>query len=71
MVLLVDQVIRRYWNYTGKKISRESHDRIWEIAGTQKAPVPYEAVFISSEDLDEYDVQRSRELAGRFGWEDS
>ena len=68
-ISLVDAVITEHWGKTATEMSALSHDRIWQIAGTQGRKVPKEAVFISSEPLTEYDAQRTRELAAENGWE--
>ena len=68
-IALVDAVISEHWGKTATEVSNLAHDRIWEIAGTQGRPVPKEAVFISSEPLTPYDIQRTKELAAEHGWE--
>jgi hypothetical protein len=68
-ISLIDAVITEQWGKTATEMSNLSHDRIWEIAGTQGRQVPKEAVFISSEPLTPYDVQRTKELATENGWE--
>lgn len=67
-IAVVDAVIDRHWGKTARQMSDLSHDRIWRIAGTTGSPIPKEAVFISSEDLTDYDIQRTRELAAEHGW---
>jgi Protein of unknown function (DUF4065) len=67
-IALLDTVIAEHWGRTATEMSNLSHDRIWQIAGTQGRRVPQQAVFISSAPLTAYDVQRTKELAEKHGW---
>lgn len=69
-IAMVDAVVDRYWGKTAREMSDLSHDRVWRIAGTTGSAIPLEAVFISDEQLTDYDIQRSRELAAEHGWRD-
>lgn len=69
-IAVVDKVVDRYWGKTAREMSDLSHDRVWRIAGTMGARIPKEAVFISNEQLTDYDIQRTRELAAEHGWRD-
>jgi hypothetical protein len=66
-IAVVDDVIRALWRKTAKGVSNLSHGKAWEIAGDGE-PIPYEAVFLSDDKTDRYDVARTLELARRFGW---
>ena len=47
-IALVDQILDACRGKTAGAMSEASHDRVWEIAGTAKEPIPYEAVYVSS-----------------------
>lgn len=67
-IALIDSIIQWLWGKTARDISAMSHDRAWK-ATDDKALIPYEAVFISDEELTEYDVTRSLELVQEYGWD--
>ena len=66
-IALVDRVIRALWPKTAKGVSNLSHGKAWEVAA-DRAPIPYEAVFLSDARVDRYDVGRTKELARQLGW---
>jgi hypothetical protein len=66
-IAIVDEMIQRFWGRTATAVSELSHGIAWKVAGDREL-IPYEAVFLSDEDLTEYDIQRTHELARRFGW---
>ena len=61
-IALVDEIIDLCRGKSATEMSAMTHDRVWEIAGTDKAPIPYQAVYISSKPLTRYDLVRTREL---------
>lgn len=68
-IALVDEVVDSFRNTTAKSISLASHNRVWRIAGSDRNPIPYEAVFISDDPVDDDDIRRTAELAREHGWE--
>lgn len=66
-IAIVDEMIRAFWGRTAKTVSEFSHGMAWKIAGDREL-IPYEAVFLSDEELTDYDVARTHELARRLGW---
>lgn len=66
-IAVVDDVIRALWNKTARGVSTLSHGKAWEVA-TDGASIPYEAVFLSDDPINRYDVARTKELARQFGW---
>jgi hypothetical protein len=67
-IAMVDDVIRAFWGQTAKEVSERSHGRAWRIAPDQ-ALIPYEAVFLSEEDITPTDIRRARELIREHGWD--
>lgn len=66
-IAIVDEIIQAFWGRTAKAVSEFSHGMAWKVAGDREL-IPYEAVFLSDEELTDYDVARTHELARRFGW---
>lgn len=66
-IAVVNDVIQALWRKTAKGVSNLSHGKAWEVAGDGEL-IPYEAVFLSDDPINRYDVARTRELARRFGW---
>ena len=64
----VDKIIDVFWHQTAKTASEFSHGIAWRVA-QNKASIPYEAVFLSDEELTDYDRVRTAELASELGWE--
>ena len=64
---LVNQVIGTLQGKSATEVSRLSHGKAWEIANDGDG-IPYEAVFLSDGHVDTFDVARTEELAGQFGW---
>lgn len=67
-IALVDRVIRALWKRTAKGVSKMSHGKAWEVA-EDRGPIPYEAVFLSDDPINRYDLSRTKELGRRFGWQ--
>lgn len=67
-IAIVDEMIQALWGRTAKAVSELSHGIAWKVAGDREL-IPYEAVFLSDEELTEYDIARTHELAQRFGWQ--
>jgi hypothetical protein len=67
-IAIVDEMIQAFWGKTAKSVSEFSHGVAWKVAG-DKELIPYEAVFLSDEELTDYDIARTHELARRFGWQ--
>ena len=64
---LVDEVIQELWASTASAVSRQSHGKAWDIAAHRQL-IPYEAVFLSDDPVNETDMARTRELAAQHGW---
>ena len=68
-IAVVDSVIQALWKLTATQVSRESHTRAWRIARKHSLPIPYEAVFLSSDETaSASDIARAKVLAGEYGW---
>lgn len=66
-IAVVDDVIRALWKKTATGVSSLSHGKAWEVAADGES-IPYEAVFLSDDPVNRYDVARTKELARQFGW---
>lgn len=66
-IALVDHIIGLFWGKTATVVSILSHDRIWRIAGTEKAGIPYQAAYISDDPADMHDSSRLGMIAARHG----
>ena len=66
-IAAVDKIVDAFWNHTATQVSEFSHGIAWKVA-ENKAPIPYEAVFLSDEPLTDYDRVRTAELASERGW---
>lgn len=64
---VVNRVISALWHKTATGVSNLSHGKAWEVA-EDRGPIPYEAVFLSDERINRYDVTRTKELARKFHW---
>ena len=64
---LVNQVIGTLWGRSANEVSHLSHGKAWEIANDGES-IPYEAVFLSDDPADAFDVARTEELAEQYGW---
>ena len=63
----VNSVIDFLRGQTARQASEESHGRAWQI-GRDVDLIPYEAVFLSDREPDEYDKTRAKQLARNHGW---
>lgn len=67
-IALVDKVIEEFGGLNADDVSTVSHmEAGYKIAGN-KEDIPYEAVFLSSRPLTDYEVQHGLELAETRGW---
>jgi hypothetical protein len=66
-IAVVDQVIQDLWAKTATQVSAESHGVQW-MTRNLRDDIPYEAAYLSNEPLTPYDIERTAELAARFGW---
>lgn len=66
-IAIVDGWIRFFWKKTAKAVSEYSHGKAWKITAESEL-IPYEAVFISDELVTLEDVERTKELAAKYGW---
>jgi len=67
---IVDEVINELWTQNAAEVSDASHDIRWRVLQL-KDGLPYEFAFLSNEAVTAQDIQRTGELAGRFGWPQS
>lgn len=68
-IAVVDRIIEFLADKNAGQVSKMSHLRGWQIAKTN-GDIPYEAIFLSDEDLTEEDVSRTQELGAELGWGD-
>lgn len=66
-ISMVDSVIQVLWGKTATEVSDMSHTRAWRIA-KKNGMIPYQAIFISDEPVNDYDISRARELSRKYGW---
>lgn len=64
-IALLDGVIRMFYGATAAQVSEFSHDRAWEAASSYEC-IPYEAVFVSDEELTERDIEVGREMIAEY-----
>lgn len=64
-IALVDDVIRIFWDHSAHKVSDLSHDRAWRNASEGEA-IPYEAAFVSDEELTEHDHAIAEEMISEY-----
>lgn len=67
-IALVDRVIETLSGQNAKRVSDISHGRAWKAAEEGES-IPYQAVFISDDPLDESDVERAVQMARERGWD--
>ena len=66
-IACVDWVISQLRDCNATVVSAVSHQRAWRIA-EEDASIPYEAAFLSDDGLTDYDINRTRELSTKYGW---
>ena len=66
---IVEEIVQAFSGKTAKAVSDFSHGIAWRIAGTDGTLIPYEAIFLSDEPPDAYDIARAKELNKQFQWE--
>jgi hypothetical protein len=66
-IAVVEYWIRFFWAKSAKWVSQYSHGKAWKLA-REGDLIPYEAVFISDDPINEDDIARAKELAARYGW---
>lgn len=66
-VQLVDEVIAELWSQTASEVSDASHDIRWRVLNL-KDLLPYEFAFLSNEGVTQREIERTAQLAERFGW---
>lgn len=64
-IALVDRVIEMLWEHNASEVSEMSHDRAWQNAMEGEA-IPYEAAFVSDEQLTERDVSIAEEMIEEY-----
>jgi hypothetical protein len=64
---LVGEVIEELWDQSAEEASNASHDVRWRTLRLEDR-IPYEATFLSDDELSEEDLTRTKELADEFGW---
>ena len=66
-IALVDRLIDVLWAKSAKEVSEESHGKAWGVVKYGQS-IPYEAIFLSDEPIDDADVMRTHALAEHQGW---
>ena len=66
-IALVDEVIKELWPQTATEVSDASHDVRWRTL-EHRDPIPYEFAFLSDDLITPEEIERTRELADKFGW---
>lgn len=66
-ISLVDTAIDFLRGKTATTSSEMSHIKPWKIA-KPKELIPYQAIFLSGEEITDYDISRTKELSEQFGW---
>ena len=64
---LVDGLIDEHWGQSAAEVSEESHGKAWRVRKINDL-IPYESVFLSDAPTTRADIERTHELAERFGW---
>ena len=67
-IAFVDGIIQQMWGASATQVSEFSHGIAWRVAGSRTL-IPYESVFLSNEEVTEFDQIRTEELADQYGWE--
>jgi len=68
-IAVVDRVIKELWDLDAYEVSERSHNRGWKAARERDA-IPYEAIFLSDEPLNEDDIDWAWNAAVDAGWID-
>lgn len=68
-IALIDEIIRVFWGKSAKQISELSHSHFMTNIPKEGEKIPYEAVFISDEELTDYDISYAQDLIQKHGWE--
>lgn len=68
-VQLIDEILDVFKNDYAEFISEFSHEISagWQLAKMHQE-IPYDSIFLSTEDISEGEILRARELAERYGW---
>ena len=64
----VDAAIKMLAGKTAEDASDLSHKRFWRIARLGEL-IPYEFAFLSDNPLTAYDINRTKELCSKYGWQ--
>ena len=64
----VDKLIELLWDESAEEVSEASHGIAWRVYDIQKEPIPYEASLLSDEPITMSDIERTGELAEKYGW---
>lgn len=64
---LVDEIIDKFAGCTVEAVSEASHGKAWQTA-SEYGSIPYQAIFLSDEPINDYDIARSQELSEEFNW---
>lgn len=68
-IQLIDEILDVFKNDYAEFISEFSHEISagWQLA-TMHEEIPYDSIFLSTEDISEGEIRRGRELAEQYGW---
>jgi hypothetical protein len=64
-IMLVNELISRFWNKSAAEISDESHGIAWKLVGDNE-PIPYEASLLSDEPLTEAETEWAIKVAQEY-----
>lgn len=66
---LIDEILEVFKDDYAEFISEFSHEISagWQLAKMHEE-IPYDSIFLSTEDISEGEIRRGRELAEQFGW---
>ncbi|AGB42702.1 hypothetical protein Mesau_00202 [Mesorhizobium australicum WSM2073] len=66
-ISLVDEIIADLSGHNATDVSLRSHDLRWKAVQLND-PIPYDFIYLDTNQLTDDDIRRSKELAGEFGW---
>jgi len=67
-IALLDDLIKQLWGKTATEVSEVSHQRAWRVAKDRES-IPYQAVFLSDDELTDADLDRVAALNQEHKWE--
>lgn len=65
-IALVDELIRKFWSYSGTEMANMTHGIAWEVAEPNEA-IPYEASILTDEEITQEDIDIIEQLVQKYG----